>query len=567
MKCIEKWIVLTLLIVFQIQAQGWWNLNSIWAKNTYPDASQRINFGRYLDGYKTSQNYEFMPPVYFDSTFVFNNGARSVTLSWRLCYFPNRLESSRPHLDSLPLVALLHSWQEYGTPITRMLNAEPNKIQYEGSFEDMIVLSFALETVNNLGTWWWGSKINGVPQPWAEDTIVSLIKARLKDACTLLAAHGATELQNKWIDTNRVYLHGHSMGGTGTYRMGIKHPELFAAIHSHAGFASLVNSCGAFYGEFQDMVGSVADNIQTPGLDGVQYNAANYTNMSWFIGTHRGKSWETKYNTLGKYEPPYIIIDHGKSDVAVLIPSADSLWRTAEANRYGYTYFRSAGDHDANNFTHWDWFCNFRKNQSYLAFSNNSTNSQSSVHDSYNFLDRIGWYPGTIEDSAYSYTVTLNGSGTVDITPRRLQQFHVEAGDSLVYWVGSTSAEGKWVIVDSLGLITLPSVTVSGDTRVTMQKKNITVGVHSLGVLPPFGSISCRYRSEGVVTISGLSKHSLLKLSVFNIQGKSIGQKSLHADQDVYAFKIKDEYHLKSGSYILRFSNGNNLNIFKMVIK
>jgi pimeloyl-ACP methyl ester carboxylesterase len=532
-------------LAMTIYSQGNWDLKSIWARNPMGEYDSR-----YTEGGVRS------PTVYFDSSIVFSNGQRNVTLSWRLSYFPNKLPSPRPHLDSLPLIVGLHSWQDGGATIPTMLGGEPSKIQYEGSFEDLIFLSVALENFNNLGTWWWGTMIDGVPQPWAENAIIALIKNRLSDACAILASHGANDLAGKRIDINRVYLQGHSMGGTGTYRMGIKHPEIFAAIHAHAGFARFKEPCGAFCSMFTDgMVGTSQQNLKTPGLDGLQYNAVDYTDMAWFVGIHRGKSWENAFSSLGKkYDPPYFIMSHGKNDGSVPNNSADTLQRTAEANRFGYTYFRFSGGHSDQNFTRWNWMTNFRKNQSYLAFGNNSTNSAGN-HDYYNFLDRIGWYPGTIIDSTNMYSVTLNGTGTVSVTPRRLQKFTVHPGDSVVYWVGSSQKSGKVLVVDSLGLITVPSVIVNGDTKLIISKTDIPVNAIRTSLSNGTNGLTIQCNFNRTLSITGIPEGTPCKLIIYTLQGRCLYRTSIVKGRAVFTLDLMAAKISQAGNYIISVQN------------
>ena len=56
------------------------------------------------------------------------------------------------------------------------------------------------------------------------------------------------------------------MGGTGTYRMGVKYPDIFAAIHAHAGFADFKGPCGNFCrGLDKKLIGSAKQSLNTKG--------------------------------------------------------------------------------------------------------------------------------------------------------------------------------------------------------------------------------------------------------------------------------------------------------------
>src|SRR5690606_24078860 len=235
------------------------------------------------------------------------------------------------------------------TTVPNLLNLASSLMQYEGNWEDVLFLTVALENGNNLNTWWDGSKVNGVPTTWAMDGIVALVKARIGDAASLLASAGASGLGSKSVDANRVYLSGQSMGGSGTYHIGIRHPELFAAIHAKAGFADYDGGpCGteAFCTSFtNDFIGTAAQNLQMKGLDGKDYPARSYSNMSWFAGVHDGASWTASLGNGRKYEPPYVLMTHGKVDDAVNISSVNRLFAVLRAKKYGYTYLRHPSGH------------------------------------------------------------------------------------------------------------------------------------------------------------------------------------------------------------------------------
>lgn len=403
-------------------------------------------------------------------------GSEAHILSWRLSYWKSPL-AGVPKRDSLPLILGLHAWQDT-EDLNVILNSESYIMEYEGGWEDVLFLTVALENSNDLGTWWWGTKVNGVPTPWAEEAIIALLKDRIKDACSLLAKSGATDLATKSVDTNRVYLRGHSMGGTGTYRMGIKHPEIFAAIHAHAGFADFKgNPCGNenFCLSFSEtMVGTEQEHLMTKGLDGKSYPARDYTDMSWFVGIHKGASAVA----AGKrFDPPYVNMTHGKLDDAVNMAAANRLQTAFKAGHYGYSYFRYTGGHSESNFVRFGWLSGFRKNQSYLAFDNNSTDV-TGTWDQYNDLSNLGWRPATIQDKPSHYEVDLFGNGTVDITPRRLQAFIVQPGKEYRYWLGAKTGAGAVVKASEDGLLTLTKIKVSGTVKLTIEPVDPINAIH-----------------------------------------------------------------------------------------
>jgi pimeloyl-ACP methyl ester carboxylesterase len=407
----------------------------------------------------------------------FTVGSATRTLSWRLHWFKSNLPGAPAKKDSLPLILGLHPWTD-GATIDQLLGSESSLMQYEGGWEDLIFLTVALENGNNLGTWWDGTKIDGTPTTWAMDAIVGMLQGRIRDACGRLGVAGATALSGKHIDTNRVYLIGTSMGGSGAYHIGIRHPEIFAAFHANAGFADYNGGpcgnedfCLAFTNDF---IGTAQENLQMKGLDGQSYPARSYSDMSWFAGAHNGASWTASLGKGRKYEPPYVLMTHGKADVSVDISSANRLADVLKRKKFGYSFLRHTGGHSNENFAHLNWLLGFRKNRSYPALTNNSTDITTGA-EHFNFLDQIGWVQASVVDQPNQWQVQLTGSGTVDITPRRLQRFAVSPNKAFHWWLNDTTGVGKAASADSEGNLTLPAVVVSGPTTVFVRPDSPTV--------------------------------------------------------------------------------------------
>lgn len=475
---------------------GQWDPSSVWVRDCTP--------GNQYDGWFTSGTGT---ATYTSATTIYQ-GSTARTLSWKLHYFKSPLPGAISGAK-LPLLVGLHSWQD-GASVSNLLNSESSLMQYEGAWEDILVLTVALENGNNLNTWWDGSKVNGAPTTWAMDGIVALVKARIGDAASLL------NLAGKSVDADRVYLRGHSMGGSGTYHIGIRHPDLFAAIHAHAGFADYDgNPCGNenFCTSFtNDFIGTAAQNLQMKGIDGQNYPARLYSNMSWFVGAHNGASWAAVHGK--KYEPPYVHMTHGRADAAVNISSANRLVEAMKLKRFGYSIYRNSGGHSADNFTRLHWLLGFRKNQSYLAFTDNSTDG-----DQVNGLNRIGWLTSSIVDQPARYQVQVTGAGTVSITPRRLQAFVIEPNRTYFYWKGAVTGSGTPVVSDPSGSLTLPAVAVSGTTTITIQPGADTTPILSprLYVAPlalDFGAVEVGRAGSLSVTVSNTGSAPLVLSSL-----------------------------------------------------
>ncbi|OGJ87543.1 MAG: hypothetical protein A2268_03830 [Candidatus Raymondbacteria bacterium RifOxyA12_full_50_37] len=504
------------LLIFSISFSqtcigGKWDITSnIWFRDctTYDQYD-----GRYIDG---SLGRAYSATTVTGDTVITLADNSTQTIYWRLYWYNNIPDNTLPVPDSIPLMAGVHCWTDY-TTLDQLFESGNTYLGNAPAAMRVISLTFSINiSGNNSGTWWWGSNISGVPTPWAEEAVIRIIRQRTTDACQLLANAGNTELNGKQVDVNRVYLRGHSMGGTGAYRLGIKFPDIFAAIQCHAGFADFKGPCGAFTDGFNTKVGISGE--QCHGIDGNQYVARDYTDMSWFVRDHKGVSWENMTGHVRAYEPPYVCMIHGTSDDAVNIASADRIHSVLDSLKYGCTYYRHTGEHSDANGTRTSWMLNFRKNQSYLALTNNSTNTATG----FNYLDGIGWRPSSIVDQADYYEVQLTGtSGTVDITPRRLQQFIITPGKAFHYWIGTKNGEGTAVTADENSALTITGV--AAGSKIIIEPDIPSGTLISKGIEHDAWLSAKPNPFNPEVTISaGALRVSLLQAAVYDLSGRRI---------------------------------------------
>jgi predicted peptidase len=115
-----------------------------------------------------------------------------------LLYLPANYDKSK---DKLPLIMFLHGAGERGNNVNVVKKHGPPKMIAQGKSFDFIVVS--PQCPNDV---WWPEKL---------DVLITLLD----------------EIESKYnVDTDRVYLTGLSMGGFGTWSLGIKYPDRFAAI-------------------------------------------------------------------------------------------------------------------------------------------------------------------------------------------------------------------------------------------------------------------------------------------------------------------------------------------------
>lgn len=109
-----------------------------------------------------------------------------------------------------PLMLFLHGAGERGSDLKKVAaNGPPKLVKYRPDFPFILV-----------------SPQCPTNQTWSDETLLALLDQVIK--------------KHK-VDTNRVYLTGLSMGGYGTWSLGVKYPERFAAIAPICGGGETIN--------------------------------------------------------------------------------------------------------------------------------------------------------------------------------------------------------------------------------------------------------------------------------------------------------------------------------------
>lgn len=349
---------------------------------------------------------------------------------------------------NMPLLVQVHEW---GGDFER----EEQLAGYVPDEYNFIMLYFQYKpSSGNEDDWWFGTQWEGQCRMWAHEAVMGIAREAINTSLVPNNISGAS------IDKNRVYMFGHSIGGTGTWQLAVRNPDVFAAAHAHAGFARFTGDVPVFETQFNnDIVGAPADGVTITGDDGKSYSAREYSDLSW---------WLTEYNDAS-YETPFINITAGINDDIVQASSGGDLMRPVfDTQKRGYFYMRhdSEDAHSAACFVRMNWMWNFRLNQSFLAFTNRSgygigVNETVHAWDEGGINDprEFGWDPASIVDTTDLYQVQLTGSGTADITLRRVQNFPITAGATYIYWLDTESGPGTTITADQNGLLTVPAVT------------------------------------------------------------------------------------------------------------
>ncbi len=290
---------------------------------------------------------------------------------------------------------------------------------------------------NQARDWWWGG-MHGKDQGLIKknsggDTVP--VEKRVIDTVKWV-------IQKYEIDSNRVYLSGNSMGGSGTLGIGMRHGDVFAAIKANVP-AGIEHVANRMYFPPQ----SVPENVTLPEPPVcVDYSAPN---DGWAEGHDRFvKSMNDRRYSLVLYWGPF-----GHANNSAQIMKVNDLIDS------------------------FDWL-SLKKNEAYAVFTNATSNStlpwpddlKSTAAGQVNAFFR--WK--NLSDSAEKFETSLfltNASdlktqfeipkeATADVTLRRLQSFRIKPGETFRWTFGAAKSEGQ---ADSQGLVTIPALKLTAE--------------------------------------------------------------------------------------------------------
>lgn len=268
------------------------------------------------------------------------------------------------------------------------------------------------------------------------------------------------------IDRNRIYLCGVSMGGCGTLGLGIPHGEVFAAIGADvpAGTAYASYRMGGF--------------SPTPVFDAT---------------ADERDSWVKRASAVGHVDPPVICDFSSPQDGWSVTQPA--LVQAAQYGRlplmlswgpFGHTTFSGPiARYPIGEVTlAFPWF-DIRKNESYPVFTHASCDQQSpwlsgnADFDGYGQMNAYFRWKSVTDTPAKlalqlwiehppvtSGKMAMPDAASVDITPRRLQQFRVGPGQTYTWSLtrdGKPVASGK-VKPDACDLLTVKQIQLTTST-------------------------------------------------------------------------------------------------------
>ncbi|OGJ88166.1 MAG: hypothetical protein A2487_13605 [Candidatus Raymondbacteria bacterium RifOxyC12_full_50_8] len=517
--------------------------------------------------YRLWQTFVF--PVLRHGDYNNTNYAGIDTMLYRIVIFAKTEDINNPDsLKNLPLAVLFHPW---GGGFSTM--------EASGGYckdgEPFVMLEFALWDSDNPDTtidgrntnnWYWGNVYQGRSYPWFHNAVIDVINMIKHDTSIIFNAVKAT------IDTNRIYASGHSIGGTATNQIAIKHPEIFAAYYAHAGWTVYDGSAG-FDGAFENMVGAPEDHILIEGnadqlylgLTGFDYEAINYTNLGWYFGK-TGDDWNYRDPS---FPTPYAYFQNG--DVDDPPAQGRNLYPALEFSKRGYTYYEHDGGHSGYKRPFMDVCRHFRKDQSFLAFTNRN-------YDDSRYKNNIevhGWDHTTIIDSASYYEVTLTGVGTADVTLHRLQK--LQHGSGSTYALRLNGIVTDTITTDEYGLITIPQVADNAHIRIDCISCNPTAFSANSGNNTGANTIVMSvmpnpFNASTVITISSQAsvvRNQNSKVGIYDVRGKLVLTQSiaqvLPGNGNGSRF-IWNAGKQASGIYVVKVNIGNTILMKRVVL-
>ncbi len=310
--------------------------------------------------------------------------------------------------------------------------------------------------------------------PVTSGPIVNYTEARL-----LRAVHDVIDsAESPGIDQNRVYVYGHSMGGTGALMLAERYPQLFAAAAASEPMMNFAAS-EMWVGELENKWGARTLNLP------VEMRGPDAAPLAAYQGTG---VWD--WQNLGEQlsvrrsdDMALIAIAHGTQDTVID-------WRTVAQPAYAHLYAGNRAfigeimeaDHTWLGFRYhpnWDFDAmNVRRDESLPALANASGSLPMPPGGVGGYNLTIEWsasgndFAGPPVDTPAEWRIalrSLSGVQTVDVTPRRLQQFVVTPG-SVYRWQNASLEDGQitqqgTVIADADGLVTVEdfAVTLNGN--------------------------------------------------------------------------------------------------------
>lgn len=390
----------------------------------------------------------------------------------------------------LPLFLYLHGWDDNTYP--------PDTDGEEGTVHDYCAVE--VRPIDTGETWFFGFARK---HDYRKDTllvpgetIVNYTEWRIMRMIYDVLRHPAFATR---VDRNRIYVWGHSMGGSGTLALALRYPNVFAAAYASEPMTNYRTSGDAGDIDWRNDIApkwggaglNLPVQIEGPGDWADHLKACNGTG-AWDWQNHQAQI-ETR---LSDEMVPFGVA-HGRRDNAIgWATQGQPAYAAFNAGRRVWGGAVTDDEHTWLSFnglplplavdpsvTPFDGFKVIR-NESMPGLSNFSGDLALPPNAVGGYNQAIEWstswnpWDGAPVDTAGEWRVSLrttdNSKGTVDVTPRRLQAFRITAGASYS-WENQSVADGKAVAsgvvaADAHRLVTVPMSAVSpGGNRLTLR--------------------------------------------------------------------------------------------------
>ncbi len=330
-------------------------------------------------------------------------------------------------------------------------------------------------------------------------------------------------------DTNRVYMYGHSMGGSGTLTMGTRYPKLFAATWSSEPMTDFRNS-SMWVGDVTPKWGPTNAGgdpiINLPLTDCSLNGIARYNGTPVFDWQNTQLNFQKRV----KDEMAYIQTGHNTDDTTIDWATQGALWYAILENsntpRRAWSGYTGTGGHTwlgfqwnnrmminngAGQWVEWQ-FRNFEAMPGVARCSRDNARNLSWA---------ASWYPQghmvTVDTAARFEMTLISGTGTftADVTPRRLQKFTLTPGQ-LCSWTnvqsGSAIASGT-VTADTNGLVSVTNftITTTGNRLIIttsvpqIPQVAVTSSTHPAAVATPSRNVSLTWSVDNGIPADGYS--------------------------------------------------------------
>jgi hypothetical protein len=292
------------------------------------------------------------------------------------------------------------------------------------------------------------------------------------------------------VDTNRVYVYGQSMGGSGTLAFALRYPQVFAAAYASQPMTDYA-TCGDGGGidwrnDIEWKWGSVALNLPVELSAPAGWAAPLQVHAGTGVWDWQNHRMQTAVRAHEEFVP--FGIGHGTNDWAIEWPTqGEPVYPVLDAARICWGGYVSGGGHS------WmGWaglpppldadpslapFRGFtvRRDESVPALSGGSADLPLPVAGTGGFNQAVEWsaswadWDGAVIDETHRWQVSLRSLAgtnvTVNVTPRRLSRFPKQPG-ARVLWrnfpVGASEpVQSGQQAADADGLFLIPAVQVA----------------------------------------------------------------------------------------------------------